>query len=153
MADFPSKKHLIERVKAVIEERLQELDRQFSELQQALLSDTKSSAGDKHETSRTMTQLEQEKLGKQLHELNHMRSTFLRINSTDQFDAIQMGNIILTSEGWYYLCVPLGKVTIDEQLTLFCLSPLSPLGNLLIGKKAGDKLTFNSREIEIQTVL
>jgi hypothetical protein len=153
MADFPSKKHLIERVKAVIEERLQELDRQFSELQQALLSDTKSSAGDKHETSRAMTQLEQEKLGKQLHELNHMRSTFLRINSTDQFDAIQIGHLIMTSEGWYYLCVPLGKVIIDERLTLFCLSPLSPLGNLLLGKKEGDKLTFNSREIEIQTVL
>jgi hypothetical protein len=153
MTDFPSKKYVIERVQELIEKRLHELERQFSELQQALLSDTKSSAGDKHETSRAMTQLEQEKLGKQLHELNQLRSTFLRINSNDQFDTIQIGNLIMTTEGWYYLCVPLGKVTIDERLTLFCLSPLSPLGNLLIGKKAGEKLTFNSREIEIQSVL
>ncbi len=153
MTDFPSKKYIIERVQTVIDERLQVLERQFTELQQALLSDTKSSAGDKHETSRAMTQLEQEKLGKQLHELNHMRSTFLRINSTDQLDVIQIGNIILTSEGWYYLCVPIGKVAINEQLLVFCLSPLSPLGNLLLGKKAGEKLTFNNRVIEIQSIL
>lgn len=153
MTEFPNKKYIIERVQAVIDGRLHELERQFSELQQALLSDTKSSAGDKHETSRAMTQLEQEKLGKQLFEINNIRSTFLRMNATDPIDAIQIGNIILTSEGWYYLCVPLGKVTIDEQLTLFCLSPLSPLGKLLIGKKTGEKLTFNSREIEIQSVL
>ena len=43
-------------------------------LRESLESEQKSSAGDKHETGRAMVQLEQEKLGKQLHKLQRRAS-------------------------------------------------------------------------------
>lgn len=42
------------------------LEEELNDIKEALFQDSKSTAGDKHETSRAMAQLEQEKLGKQL---------------------------------------------------------------------------------------
>ena len=152
MIDYPNKIVVILRVLEVIEERQRDLDQQVTELKDALLSDTKSSAGDKHETSRAMTQLEQEKLGKQIGELNQLKSNFLRINRDEAHQIIQLGSLILTSEGFYYLSIPLGKITLTNEIEVFCLSPISPLGQLLKGKKEGEVITFNNRMIRIDSV-
>lgn len=45
------------------------LEEQKKVLQGALMSESKSSAGDKHETGRAMVQLDREKLGNQIAEL------------------------------------------------------------------------------------
>ena len=65
---------------------LTELKRRFDQLQhllndalEATAGDTKSSAGDKHETSRAMAQLEQEKIGAQLGELSKLQEILFRI--------------------------------------------------------------------------
>lgn len=152
MIDYPTKQTVVLRVLEVIEERLIDLEEQVNELKDALVSDTKSSAGDKHETSRAMTQLEQEKLGKQIAELEQLQSNFLRINRDEQHHIIQMGSLIQTSEGLYYLSIPLGKITLTNESQVFCLSPISPLGQLLKGKREGEEITFNNRMIKIEGV-
>ncbi len=52
-----------------VSRKLDRIQVQIRELEQSLTSETKSSAGDKHETGRAMIQLEREKLGQQLSEL------------------------------------------------------------------------------------
>ena len=47
-----------------LQKRKDLLEQRKNELQLALTSETKSSAGDKHETGRAMIQIEREKLGK-----------------------------------------------------------------------------------------
>ena len=52
-----------------VRQKQEVLKKRGASLQESLNSETKSSAGDKHETGRAMVQLEQEKLGQQLQEI------------------------------------------------------------------------------------
>ena len=52
-----------------VDNRFQTIQNTIKEIQESLLSETKSSAGDKHETGRAMLQLEREKSGNQLVEI------------------------------------------------------------------------------------
>ena len=52
-----------------VENRFQTIQKTIDEIQESLTSETKSSAGDKHETGRAMLQLEREKAGNQLAEI------------------------------------------------------------------------------------
>lgn len=63
-----------------VNERLQTIERIIESNQKALTSETKSSAGDKHETGRAMLQLEMEKAGQQLHSIRQMKETLSRID-------------------------------------------------------------------------
>ena len=54
-----------------VEERLSNIQNQIRAIQESLTSETKSSAGDKHETGRAMLQLEREKAGQQLAEVEN----------------------------------------------------------------------------------
>jgi hypothetical protein len=63
------KKELYNQCFSFIENRLLTVKKTMAEIQESLLSETKSSAGDKHETGRAMLQLEREKAGNQLVEI------------------------------------------------------------------------------------
>ena len=60
-----------------IDARLQTVQNQIVEIQNSLLSETKSSSGDKHETGRAMLQLEREKAGQQLAEIQKLNEIIL----------------------------------------------------------------------------
>jgi len=67
-----------------VAERLGRIQRQIKELETALTSETKSSAGDKHETGRAMIQLEREKLGQQLSELEKTQQLLSKVPKDKQ---------------------------------------------------------------------
>jgi len=64
------KQQLFNKCLDAIDSRFQTIQNTISEIQESLTSETKSSAGDKHETGRAMLQLEREKAGNQLSEIN-----------------------------------------------------------------------------------
>ena len=57
------KEQLYEFCRAYIDGRTIRINESIKSIQESLSSETKSSAGDKHETGRAMLQLEREKLG------------------------------------------------------------------------------------------
>lgn len=59
-----------------IDNRFKTVQNTIQEIQESLLSEAKSSAGDKHETGRAMLQLEREKAGNQLAEINKIKEQF-----------------------------------------------------------------------------
>ena len=134
-----------------INSKIKELEIIADEVKLSLLSDTKSSAGDKHETARAMVQLEQEKLNKQLGESIQMKSTLNQINPTILHKQVGVGSLIYTSLGWYFLSVGLGQISVEET-TVFALSPQAPLGKQLMGKRVGEELVFNGNKFEILEV-
>ena len=152
MNDSSLKTAVILQVENVLNKRLATLTSQVQELQDALQSDTKSSAGDKHETGRAMTQLELEKLSQQLLDVSNQFETFQRIRHNPATQTLQLGSLILTSEGWYYLSIPLGKIELDQEEIVFCLSPISPLGKLFLGRSNMDIIQFNGRDIRIEEI-
>ena len=112
---------------------------------------SKSSAGDKHETGRAMVQLEQEKIGNQLLELEAMYNELQKLEHQNTSLTISKGSLIETTSGLFYLSVGLGKVII-ENTTFFVLSPQSPFGKQLIGLKKGDVVMFNGKESKINMI-
>ena len=79
----------------IIEQRITELKSIIQESQDAANNETKSSAGDKHETGRAMAQLETEKLSSQLSEALKTQKTLQKINPNIIHQNAALGFIFL----------------------------------------------------------
>ncbi len=132
-----NKTHIKQAAIESIESKLSDLQEQLDELQQGLGSNSKSTAGDKHETGRAMLHLEQERLGKQIEPLIKMRAALKQIDCSEADFTVKQGSLVTTKNGTYFLSVSIGPVSIGDK-TVFCLSPVSPLGKMLIGLKQGE---------------
>lgn len=114
--------------------------------------DAKSSAGDKHETAHAMAQLEQEKLTNQLNILLLQEAIMTGIDPALKHQKITIGSLVQTNKGWYYFSISLGQL-ICQNNSFFALSLEAPLGQMMRGKIAGEKVIFNGMITEITSVL
>jgi len=146
------KESLFQQCEDFVNTRLQTIQIIISSHQKALSSETKSSAGDKHETGRAMLQLEMEKAGQQLASVLQMQQTLAKIPTLSSSTNIALGSVIKTSSACYFLSISAGKLK-DKETVYFAISTSSPIGKLLVGKKAEDTFTWNGREITINHVL
>lgn len=117
---------------------------------EALSSETKSSAGDKHETGRAMLQLEMEKASQQLEVVHAMKAVLQRMDVSKKSDAVSLGSIIATNFGNYFLAISAGELNIEGE-KYYAVSAGSPIGKLLLGKKAGGSIIFQNK-IEIKEI-
>jgi hypothetical protein len=124
-----------------LQERVGELQQAWSELLESNQQEGKSSAGDKHETAGAMVHLEMEKLAKQLEEARRQLSEVEKYNPNrmSESNQVQMGSLVQTTTGWYYLITSLGKIFVNGEVC-FVLSGASPLGNLMMGKRLGEAI-------------
>ena len=146
-----SKNEIVIKVKEELERKLLDLRMQTKALQVDVGNESKSSAGDKHETSRAMMNLEQEKLGRQLQELLMMKDKLEKINFENPSDRIQIGSLIDTNKGQFLLSVGMGKILFQQQ-NILLLSLQSPLGVMLLGKKVGDIVKMNAVQYTIENI-
>lgn len=146
--DNSVKQQLYAFCQAYIGDRLSRIQKNIAALQEALNSETKSSAGDKHETGRAMIQLEREKLGKQLAEVQLLQELFKKVSLKSGNTTVALGNLVYTPEQNYYLGISAGEFKI-EGVSFYAIAPNTPIGKLLLGKGKGDVVIFNSREIKI----
>ena len=122
------------------------------EIQESLNSETKSSAGDKHETGRAMLQLEREKVGHQLSEIEKLKEALNKININQSLQTVGLGSLVLTDSNNYFISISAGKFSVDGN-DYFALSPNTPIGKLLIGKQPTDKIIFRNSSFSIQRIL
>ena len=120
-------------------------------LNAAAADDAKSSSGDKHETAVSMAQLEQEKITKQINTLLEQKRELEKINTSIPHKIIQKGSLIETNNGWFYLSIGIGLIK-HSNFQFFCLSPQAPLGELLLGKKTKDTISFNGKTTAIKNI-
>ena len=132
--------------------RIDEIQNILDDLLLSGSRDTKSSAGDKHETGVAMAQLEQEKLRYQIYEFQKMEEIVQKINPSKSNSKIHLGSLVQTDKGWFYISVGLGSLTFKEQV-VFAINPEAPFGKVIIGKEKGDSIHFNGVESEIIQVL
>ena len=126
--------------------------RAMEDAQQSANTETKSSAGDKHETGRALLQLEQEKNVKQLAEAKELKEKLLKIEPKITSSIVSLGSVVFTSSGNFYISVAAGKLQIEED-SYFAISPASPLAVKLLGSKPADLIALNGRTYEIRYVL
>ncbi|MBD0831331.1 GreA/GreB family elongation factor [Aestuariibaculum sediminum] len=135
----------------LVNERFEVIQRQIQQIQESLASETKSTAGDKHETGRAMLQLEREKAGQQLAEINKVKQVLSKIDSHILSSKVSLGSVVYTTQANYFISVSLGELKL-EQDSFFAISPGTPIGQLLLGKAVGDKVTFRSQMFTITKI-
>ncbi len=148
MLDLKIKKELLSQCQNFVNKRLQTIEEIISSNQKALQSETKSSAGDKHETGRAMLQLEMEKASQQLASVQKMKSVLSKINISNSNKIAHLGSIVTTNLGVFYLSISAGKITVNNKI-YFAISTMSPIGRLLLGKKENEKFLFQNKEIQV----
>ncbi len=135
-----------------MDEQINKLRSLLDDLMEGGSGDTKSSAGDKHETGRAMAQLEQEKLSKQLMELLKQQETIRKIDPSVKSKTVQLGSLVKTNKGWYFFSTSLGIISIGKE-SVFCLSIQAPIAQLMLGKKDKDSVKFNGQEVCIDAII
>ena len=65
---------------------------------------------------------------------------------------IGLGSAVLTDKANYYISIAADIYKINTKM-FYCISPKSPIGKLLIGKKLDDKIEFNNQVIKIIKIL
>ncbi len=133
----------------LIDEKIHLLQSTLYELRLSAANETKSTAGDKHETALAMLQIEQENTTKQLNEVLNQKKTLEQIDATIKTIQVCKGSLVKTNQGFFFISTALGKKEIDGTLVI-ALSPASPLGNKMMDLKQGDSFAFNQTKYTIE---
>jgi transcription elongation GreA/GreB family factor len=131
--------------------KCQLLQTDLDELKAIGAQETKSTAGDKHETALAMVQLEQEKKRQQLQDSLQQLATFKKIDPAKQSNQVALGSLVFTNTHIFFIAVALGKI-VAEADTIQSVSPQSPLGAALMGHRAGDSITLNNQVFTIVSI-
>ena len=145
------KEELFKKCVAYVNKRMETVEEIISSNKKALQSETKSSAGDKHETGRAMLQLEMEKASQQLSGIEKLKETLSKVNLEGITNAAHLGNVIITDKNLYFLSISSGQIVIATK-TYFSVSVSSPIGRLLLGKKVGESFVFNNNKQIIKEI-
>ncbi|UMB59770.1 GreA/GreB family elongation factor [Lutibacter sp. A80] len=140
------KQQLLEHCFYFVQQKSTVISQSIASNKNDLFSETKSSAGDKHETGRAMIQLEMEKASQQLAEITAMNTVLNKVTIDKPTKVICLGSLIKTTKGTYFLAISVGKILI-ENVAYFIISAQSPIGKQLLGQKVGATLAFNNAEI------
>ena len=135
-----------------INQRLDSIKDIINNLQQSLESETKSSAGDKHETGRAMVQLEREKAGQQLVDIQKSQHILDKINPEATSETIGLGSVVFTSGSNYFIGISSGELRV-ENTTFYAISSSTPIGQLLLGKRVGDEVVFRNNSFVITVIV
>ena len=140
------KRQLLEHCIQFVQQKTATISKSIASNKNDLFSETKSSAGDKHETGRAMIQLEMEKSGQQLVVVSEMKMVLERIQIEKISSNVKLGSLVETSKGTYFLAISIGQIKIDEK-PFFVVSSQSPIGKQMLGKKVGEIIPFNKAKI------
>jgi len=151
MLQLKIKEALFEQCEVFVNKRLYNIENIISSNQKALQSETKSSAGDKHETGRAMLQLEMEKAGQQLAGIVQMKEILAKIDILKTSKNACLGSLILTEKACYFLSISAGQLVVEDTV-YFAISVSSPIGKLLLGKQEKEVISFNGKAIEINEI-
>jgi hypothetical protein len=135
----------------VIFDKVTALQKVLADLKESGTNETKSTAGDKHETALAMLQIDQANTRAQLSEILLQKAALEKINPDLSAPIVLNGSLIKTNKGYLYISIALGKMQVDG-FTIIALSPQSPLGTKLIGLQQGDTAEVNRNRYHIESI-
>lgn len=133
-----------------IQGQLDLLREAIAQARESLTSESKSSAGDKHETGRAMAQLEMEKLGGQFESARKLFQMADRLPYKQKSNSVKAGSLVLTENFVYYISIGLGKTNLlFEGKEIYTISPASPLAQSILGLSTGDEYGLKGQTSKI----
>lgn len=144
-----NKQEILNIVNAKITDKIRSFENLIAETR-ASNNDTKSSMGDKYETSREMLQQEINNLQRQLNETLNQQAVLQKITA-DPSEKVQNGALVKTNKGLFYISASLGEI-ISEKEKIMTVSAESPLVKMMYGKKTGESFTINTIHQHIENI-
>jgi len=62
------------------------------------------------------------------------------------------GSLVITDNGKFYLSISAGALTLNGE-GYFAVSPASPIGAKLLGRKTGDEFNLNGKDYKVKEVI
>jgi hypothetical protein len=134
-----------------LETKIEIATKAMKDAQESANSEEKSSAGDKYETGRAMSQNERDMYAKQLAECLKQKQLLLAIDLKQNLTKIISGALVFTDTTNYFISISAGNFFIENQ-SWFAVSPDTPIAKLLLGKVAGESFLLNGKTISIKNV-
>jgi transcription elongation GreA/GreB family factor len=135
----------------MLQSRIDTARQAMNSAQDAANSEEKSSAGDKYETGRAMSQIERDNYAARLEELQNEMNLLQSIDAEKLYDVVNNGCVMSGGGNTFFIASGLGVVSLSDQKVAM-ISPRSPLAAIIRNKKAGESFLFNGREILIEEV-
>jgi len=146
-----TKQQLYNKCEDFLNSSLEVIQKTISDIQNSLQSETKSSAGDKHETGRAMLQLEREKAGNQLSELQKQKEILKKVNTSSKTKKVTLGSMVKTTSLNYYIAISAGEIIVNG-IKFYAISASTPIAKLLEFKAVGDAIQFRDKEFTITEI-
>lgn len=135
-----------------VAQRINTATEALRQAQEASNDDTKSSAGDKFETSREMAQQDINRNKQLLADAQQQRAVLQSLADIREAVTVRSGSLVLTNQGSFYISISAGQLQLDGK-TYFAISAASPIGKLLIGKSVSEEVAFNGKKYLIEQIL
>lgn len=145
------KSELIAHLKQVLAEKVDAIRAYIAATLHARNSDTKSSAGDKHEVGRAMIQQELDQQEAQLAKLHGLQQELERVPMDRVYERAAFGSLVTTDHGIYFIAIGMGLIDLGRE-ECYVISLASPAGQALKDSRVGEAVTFGGRTITISGI-
>jgi len=145
------KQQVYQQFQLLVTEKITLKQQTLADLRNSAANETKSTAGDKHETALAMLQIEQANTGRQLDEILLQKNALDKIDPLNAAEQVALGSLVETSNGYLFVSAALGKLVVND-LPIIALSPQSPLGSKLLGLQKKDEIEVNGRVYTIEEI-
>ncbi|MBU4538186.1 MAG: hypothetical protein L6264_11240 [Weeksellaceae bacterium] len=144
-----NKSELLNIIRIKLSEKIKTFENLISETR-AANNETKSSMGDKYETSREMVQQEINNLQRQLNESLAQENAIKKLDS-EICSEVKLGALVETNVGVFYIATSVGEIS-HEGKKIRTVSMESPIAKTMSGKKKNDVFIINSISQTIKNI-
>ncbi len=141
-------------LKSLLDERMEVSMKAMQAAQESANDQSKSSAGDKYETSRSMGQLDRNMHARQYEQARQERTILERLEGISEkttYERVAVGTLVKTTAGYFFIAVSAGAVLMDK-ITVLAVSSASPIGQVLMGKQVKDSFLFQGKKKVIEAI-
>lgn len=135
--------------KNILEQRMADMEKAMLDAQESANSEEKSSAGDKYETGRAMSQIARDMSAKQLQQAKIDYKELMQLWPLQVQTSIQKGALVQLSNGQQlFIATGLGLIDV-ENTKVAVVSIKAPIASQLIGKKIGDEVIIAQKKVSV----
>lgn len=147
-----TKKMLLKACEEYVENRASAAQLALDRSQSAANSETKSTAGDKHEVGRAMMQADRDKAAFQLQEALKLKKALVLVDPEKRTEKVESGSLVITNKANFYIAISAGKISLEKEMFI-AMAATAPLAQAFLGKSQGALARFNQTEYLIKEVL
>ncbi|MER0438631.1 transcription elongation factor [Emticicia sp. W12TSBA100-4] len=145
------KQKLLEKVKAIIESRMQTSFEAMEAAKNSANEEGKSSAGDKYETARAMGQLDREMNGRMYEQARQERLSLDKIDIETLFTKVTFGALVETTMGYFFVSIGAGIIELNG-IKFMVISQEAPIGQIILGKSVEETFEFRGKSHKILSI-